>query len=97
MLYDRFREGFIELYFGSEALGEPFEGLIHLCSVLFEFSFKVLLKVGNIFAHGGKDVFEVTLEFSSQTKFEFFTVHCGSPPNLEIRIRNEVGKDGGSV
>jgi hypothetical protein len=45
--------------------------------VLIEFSFKVLLKVGNILAHGGKDVFEVTLEFSSQTKFEFFTVHCG--------------------
>jgi hypothetical protein len=51
--------------------------------VLLEFGFEVIFKVGNVLLHACKNVFEVILEFSSQTKFEFFTVHCGFSSNLE--------------
>jgi hypothetical protein len=51
--------------------------------VLLEFGLEILLKVGNVLLHSCKDAFEVTLEFSSETKLEFFTIHCGSPPNVE--------------
>jgi hypothetical protein len=74
---NRFREGFIELHIRRKALGQASKSIVHLGPVLFELGFEVLLKVGNVLLHSSKNAFEVTLEFSSETKFEFFTIHWG--------------------
>jgi len=51
--------------------------------VFFKLRFDLLLQLRYFLPHIGKNIFEVFLKFSSQTQFEFFTIHFIFPPYVE--------------
>jgi len=48
-----------------------------------EFRFDFLLELRELLPHIGDNIPEMALEFGSQTKFEFFTIHYILPPYVE--------------
>ena len=81
MLQNGFGKRLIKFETGFKPLGEISESFVRLRLVFFQLSLKTLLKLRNILPKFGKNSFEITLEFSSQTKFEFFTIHLGFSSN----------------
>ena len=54
-------------------------------SDFLKFGVDLALKIRNVLPEVGKYVLQVILEFSSETKFEFFAIHRASPPSVEIQ------------